>query len=155
MTAEEKHKLCAECESNNNGRCAVSGDLPIDTLIAVSDRENPYTIWCCWHNLPIQPKLPTTNFRRLRKYAQANIAQKVISYAKALIGPKVSRSVYRERLAICRQCDRREVTDAGEFCRACGCGQRDAAKLTNKLRHAAVECPAGYFDKDESRGDEG
>ena len=155
MTAEEKNKLCDECESNDKGRCVVSGGIAIDTLIKVSDRENPYTIWCSWHDLPRPPRLPVANDDRLQSYANAGIVKKAISYIKAVSGPKVSQAVFADRLAICRQCDRREVTEAGEFCRACGCGQRDAAELTKKLRHAAVECPAGYFDKDESRGGEG
>lgn len=70
---------------------------------------------------------------------------KVVSYLKAEVSlarkGRVSKELQDIRLATCRACPERDVTDAGEFCKACKCPYWRRSELSTKTTMPAATCP--------------
>lgn len=72
--------------------------------------------------------------------------KKVLEFLKISTGYKVIESVYQERLKMCGyeqkvKCEYLRENKGKIWCSSCGCGYRDDAELTKKLRFAGVSCP--------------
>ncbi|HEX8185437.1 MAG TPA: hypothetical protein VF747_11815 [Blastocatellia bacterium] len=83
----------------------------------------------------------------MRKQIQATaalIAARSISYLKAKLGPRASREVQAECLAICNPCEFKATVGKNDYCSACGCpmsGLWPDAKLERKAALARATCP--------------
>ena len=104
--------------------------------------------------------LKTYKFSNLTVSAKPEVpakptVEKIKSYLKAessqFIGGKVDDEIYNERKEKCLSCPKLinnkngNVDDIG-WCTSCGCGiGTERAKLSQKLRMPALECPLGKF----------
>lgn len=91
----------------------------------------------------------------LREMNVANVGRYLNAEASLHLHGPVTDDVYEERKAHCLGCPKRHVSekvpDEIGFCRGCGCGISERARLTVKLRMPATTCPDGKFGKAEGR----
>lgn len=72
--------------------------------------------------------------------------KKVLEFLKVSTGYKVIEEIYQERLKMCGykqsvKCEYLKENNGKIWCSSCGCGYREDAELTKKLRFAGVSCP--------------
>jgi hypothetical protein len=78
-----------------------------------------------------------------------NAAKYVAAETSLAISGPVSEKVFAERKAHCVACPSRVLSDNLPdeigYCRSCGCGVSERARLTVKLTMPSVTCPLGKF----------
>lgn len=86
-----------------------------------------------------------------REVTPSNIASYVSAETSMVVQGEVEDEVYNERKAHCVACPSRVLSDKLPdelgYCRSCGCGVSERAKLTVKLRMPAASCPLKKWDK--------
>jgi hypothetical protein len=86
-----------------------------------------------------------------REVTAGNVAKYVAAETSVIVEGEVEDAVYEERKAHCVGCPSRVLSDKLPdelgYCRSCGCGVSERAKLTVKLRMPAATCPQQKWGK--------
>jgi hypothetical protein len=86
-----------------------------------------------------------------REVNAENVAKYIAAETSLVVEGDVEDAVYEERKAHCVACPSRVLSDKLPdelgYCRACGCGVSERAKLTVKLRMPAATCPQQKWGK--------
>lgn len=102
-------------------------------------------------NPTARPPVVVENAEPIRELTVGNVGRYLGAEASMHLHGPVTDEVYEERKAHCLGCPQRHVSDkvADEigFCKGCGCGISERARLTVKLRMPATSCPDGKFGK--------
>lgn len=104
------------------------------------------------------PKLPTTEPIReepKREVTAENVGKYLAAETSVVVEGEVEDAVFEERKAHCIACPNRVLSDKLPdelgFCRSCGCGVSQRARLTVKLRMPATTCPMGKFQRSSGK----
>jgi hypothetical protein len=74
--------------------------------------------------------------------------KKAISFVQAVTSGKVDEATFQSRRLKClgpEPCPKVRQRPHGNYCGACGCGERAISELDVKLRFKKVTCPLGRF----------
>ena len=74
---------------------------------------------------------------------------KLGDFVKTICSGEATEKTVAERHAICDACDSKVVTEAGEYCGACGCPRNPISSLDRKLRFKALRCPLHKFGAEQ------